>query len=329
MNYAFRYRLPGTTQILDGCSRNSQEQPQGSGFLIAPFIPHSPLIFIPKEQDCDAETFRQAVTVNGNGVSFPFPVESTTKDEHRSEIEEIIGLENEGRLTKAVASRCLVDDIRVDVEQMFRTLCQRYPDAFVFLFTTPESGTWIGATPELLLENKGGVMRTMALAGTRAAGTSGKWDMKNIREQAVVTDYIKGCFGRNGLEVLTDGPHTVQAGPVEHLRTEIKCYAPDTTDVLSLIDDLAPTPALCGMPRELAAETIARCERFERGYYGGFCGPWNTSDDFSLYVILRCARLSSDAVCLFAGGGIMPDSDPSAEWNETEAKLSTLRKLIC
>lgn len=325
MNYAFRYRLPGTTQILDGCSTYCMEQPQGHGFLIAPFIPHSPMMFIPKEQECSAENFRKAFVRNGDGVTFAFPVKSTEKEAHRSEIEEIIKLERTGELTKAVAARCLVSDMRMDIDTMFQTLCQGYPNAFVFLFTTPESGTWIGATPELLLENKEGVMRTMALAGTRPAGTAGEWDMKNIREQGVVTDYIKSCFRRNDLDIRTDGPHTVQAGPVEHLRTEIKCLAPDAIDVLSLIDDLAPTPAVCGMPRELAADTIARCERFERGYYGGFCGPWTGTDRFSLYVILRCARVTPDALCLFAGGGIMPDSDPEAEWIETEAKLSTLK----
>lgn len=328
MTYAFAYRLPGTSLVHSGWSDHSLEQPQGSGFLISPFIPHSPMIFIPNEHHCDSDMLYRTFAENGPGTMFPFPEKSTAMAEHKAEIEEIIKLENEGELTKAVAARCLVSTGHVDVNAAFKALCDRYPDAFVFLFSTPESGTWIGATPELLLSNHDEEMKTMALAGTRPADSVGEWDDKNIKEQAVVTDYIKRCFGINGLNVRTTGPVTVQAGPVEHLRTEISALAPQTTDILPLLDALAPTPALCGMPRELAAETIARCENFQRGYYGGFCGPWHNPEDFGLYVILRCARVSPQATCLFAGGGIMPDSDHVSEWDETEAKLSTLSSIF-
>lgn len=320
--------MPGTSLIHSGQADHCMEQPQGHGFLISPFIPHSPMIFIPDGCECDHDVLRKAFAENGEGTMFPFPHESTTMSEHSAEIKEIIKLETEGRLTKAVAARCLVNAGHVDVYSAFNTLCELYPDAFVFLFSTPESGTWIGATPELLLSNHDMEMRTMALAGTRPANSVGHWDEKNIREQAVVTDYIKRCFSINGLETTVKGPTTVLAGPVEHLRTEISALTPETTDILALLDALAPTPALCGMPRELAAETIARCETYQRGYYGGFCGPWHGSEDFGLYVILRCARLSPEATCLFAGGGIMPDSDPVSEWNETEAKLSTLSTIF-
>lgn len=328
MAYTFRYRLPGTVDIVNGAANHCLKQPQNNGFLIAPFTPHAPMIFIPDEIECDPGMMRKAFEENGSGTMFPFPESSTLPDGHRAEIHEIIRMENSGILTKAVAARCLVSDKIMDINKTFDKLCRIYPDAFVFLFSTPESGTWIGATPEVLLTCCNGRLHTMALAGTRRAGTPGTWDEKNIREQSVVTDYIKRCFRHNNLSVSTDGPYTVDAGPVEHLRTDIRCDAADSTDILRLLDSLAPTPALCGMPRKSAAEVITRTENFQRGFFGGYCGPWKDNDNFSMYVILRCARVAPEATCLFAGSGIMPESNPDDEWKETEAKMDTIRNMI-
>ena len=283
--YAFKYRLPGATEFCNGMSDHCLEQPEGRGFVIAPFLPHSPMIFIPADRECESDTFSEALRLNGHGLCAPFPEASTTPDQLADEVETIKALEREGRLTKAVAARCLLQDAPVDINALFDSLCRNYPDAFVYLFSTPESGTWIGATPEVLLENDGKELHTMALAGTHRDNDTDDWDAKNRREH-------------------------------------------DTLDVLQLIDTLAPTPALCGMPRELAAETIAQQEHFERAFFGGYCGPWNGYDSFSLFVTLRCAHIAPDRAVLYAGAGIMPESDPASEWAEIDRKLSTLTSLF-
>ena len=82
------------------------------------------------------------------------------------------------------------------------------------------------------------------------------------------------------------------------------------------------------MPRELAAETIAQQEHFERSFFGGYCGPWKGYDSFSLFVTLRCAHIAPDRAVLYAGAGIMPESDPASEWAEIDRKLSTLTSLF-
>ncbi len=327
MCYAFKYRLPGAAQSCAGFSRHCLNLPSDNGFFISPFIPGSKGIFIPKESEC-GPNLNDLIHINGNGTLFPYPTSSSAREQYKAEIDEIVSAEMSGALTKAVAARCLVVDRTPDIEASFHTLCNKYPGAFVFLFSTPETGTWIGATPEVLLENQGGVIRTMALAGTRRAGSTVKWDDKNKGEQAVVTEFIKQCLDGKGIKTETSGPVTMTAGPVEHLRTVIHGTIAEDTDIMSLLDSLSPTPAVCGMPRYTALDIIARHEDFSRGFYGGFCGPWTDDMNFNLFVILRCARISPDSTCLFAGGGIMPDSDADSEWEETEAKLSTLLNLI-
>lgn len=326
--YAFKYRLPGATEFCNGMSDHCLEQPEGRGFVIAPFLPHSPMIFIPADRECESDTFSEALRLNGHGLCAPFPEVSTTPDQLADEVETIKALEREGRLTKAVAARCLLQDAPVDINALFDSLCRNYPDAFVYLFSTPESGTWIGATPEVLLKNDGKELHTMALAGTHRDNDTDDWDAKNRREHDVVTKYIMDCFTDSGLSPIADNPETKTAGPVEHLMTRISVPASDTLDVLQLIDTLAPTPALCGMPRELAAETIAQREHFERAFFGGYCGPWNAYDSFSLFVTLRCAHVAPECSVLYAGAGIMPESDPASEWAEIDRKLSTLTSLF-
>ena len=326
--YAFKYRLPGATEFCNGMSDHCLEQPEGRGFVIAPFLPHSPMIFIPADRECESDTFSEALRLNGHRLCAPLPEASTTPDQLADEVEIIKALEREGKLTKAVAARCLLHDALTDINTLFDSLCRNYPDAFVYLFSTPESGTWIGATPEVLLENDGKELHTMALAGTHRDNDTDGWDAKNRREHDVVTKYIMDCFTDFGLTPFADKPVTKMAGPVEHLMTRISVPASDTLDVLQLIDILAPTPALCGMPRELAAETIAQQEHFERSFFGGYCGPWNGYDSFSLFVTLRCAHIAPDRAVLYAGAGIMPESDPASEWAEIDRKLSTLTSLF-
>lgn len=327
MRYAFKYRLPGAKQYCAGFSNHCLRAPLDNGFLISPFIPGSQSYFIPSETACGPD-LNEMILANGHGTLFPIPNSSTSRNQHKAEIEAIVEAEKSGALTKAVAARCVVIDRSPDIDVAFGILCDKYPDAFIFFFSTPETGSWIGATPEVLLENKQGNLRTMALAGTRRTGSTGKWDKKNIDEQAIVTEFILQCLAGKGCKAETFGPNVVAAGPVEHLRTDIHCPHTDDIDLLSLIDSLSPTSALCGMPRDTALRVISQNEDFSRGLYGGYCGPWTDNKNFNLYVILRCAKICRDSTCLFAGGGIMPDSDPDSEWEETEAKLSTLLNLI-
>lgn len=316
----YAYRMLGDVMVSFGSSEGTMEGIGQPGFVIAPFLPSHVALTIP---------YAPAHRENHN-EEFPFPSASTSKEEYEKEIagiqKEINGRENR----KIVAARTVVENDTIDVATTFIRLSKAYPDAYVFCFSTPITGCWIGATPELLIRRNNDIISSMALAGTRRIGSEMLWDKKNIMEQQMVTDYVINAFKESGLKTETEPTFTRQAGNVEHLCTPIfaKMTADNALDLQALLSRLSPTPATAGTPRTTALHVIKDFEKFSRAYYGGYCGPFRNDKDFSLYVILRCARVESARYALFAGGGITASSDPATEWEETEMKLSTLKSYM-
>ncbi len=260
---------------------------------------------------------------------------STTKKDYEEEIRVIKRALGDNR-GKTVAARTIRIDIRIDLDSTFDNLCSSYPEAFVFMFSTPETGTWIGASPELLLSKEGDFLSTMALAGTRPfSGTDNEWDDKNREEQAMVTEFIIETLMKRCGTVTAGKTFTKRAGQLEHICTPIRAYMPQSDlaekyeDSFSnrlrrLLTELSPTPALCGSDRALSLDLIGKSENFSREMYGGFCGPNDINGTSVFFVNLRSAKVSHDAICVFAGGGITALSDSEEEWNETEMKSKTI-----
>lgn len=212
---------------------------------------------------------------------------------------------------------------------LFGTACEAYPDAFVYLCHTPMTGTWFGSTPELLLSGENGSWQTVALAGTRRIKDNGAvWDAKNIREQHIVTAYLEKQLRIKNLIGSISEPYTVRAGELMHIKTDFRFQMPEQGNVGDLLDFLHPTPAVCGYPKTEACRLILAHEGYDRAYYSGFAGPLNKEGKTDLYVNLRCASMSEKGLVLYAGGGLMPDSELKSEWEETEVKLQTLLSLI-
>ena len=223
--------------------------------------------------------------------------------------------------------------------EAFCRLCIRFPAAFVSLVSLPGYGTWMGATPELLLSrDSAGALRTSALAGTvkhkeSAAPSEAAWHEKEIEEQAFVSRYIINSFKSIRLrEFVEDGPHAVRCGNLVHLKTDYTIEAGAVTSGLAerLLRLLHPTPAVCGMPRDAALEFIRRREPFSRSLYSGFLGPagLNNGSSFELYVNLRCMRIVKNTAELFAGVGITSHSQPAGELAETDWKFQAMEGLI-
>lgn len=322
--------MPGVPEISGAWSDRLLADPDaGSGFLIAPFHEaHGSIWLIPSDHVVsDSEMIPSLVP----SQSYGFPRVSTSRMTHRKMVEEITNDIKSGKLSKCVAARAIVKNGNVDISATFHALCSRLPDAFVFAFSTDRTGTWMGASPEVLLTKRGNEYCSYALAGTRLVGTIAAWDEKNINEQRVVAAYLESVLREAGLKVVTEGPVTREAGPVEHILSLIRGYdlSGHVTDPLRLACLISPTPALSGFPRETALGLISQLEDFDRGCYGGFCGLSDPSmSALTLYVNIRSMRIEPDRYCLFAGGGIMADSDPDEEWAETERKVATLEASI-
>lgn len=210
---------------------------------------------------------------------------------------------------------------------LFERLCQAYPQAFVSMISIPGWGLWLGATPELLLENRGTEFRTMSLAGTRALSKEPRpWSDKEFREQQMVTDYICERMEAAGLHTSVGERETITAGQVQHLRNLI--LASGSADVFALAKSLHPTPAVCGLPVQAARNYLRFLEAHQRRLYGGFIGPVDAEGHHRLYVNLRSMELHHSSAGLYLGGGIVEGSVPEAEWLETEHKAATLLRIL-
>lgn len=234
------------------------------------------------------------------------------------------------RHQKLVLSRSTIMQKEEDVTplHLFRQACERYPQQFVALISTPRSGTWLMATPEILLEKENSRWHTMALAGTMKAESQQAWSEKNIREQQLVASYIKKSLTSVAEKTDESSTDTIRAGRLQHLQTDFRFTPLPQATTGMLIDALHPTPAVCGLPKLSARNFILQNEQSGRRYYSGFAGPLSLGGETRLYVSLRCMEIFSHSYRLYAGGGLLEDSREEQEWEETEAKMTTMKSLL-
>ena len=216
-----------------------------------------------------------------------------------------------------------------------------YPRLFVALVCSEASGMWLMATPEVLLNGCAGEYHTMSLAGTQKAPMTSvcpipheatedlEWPQKDQEEQQYVTDYIEACIRTFSDDYRLQGPYTMTAAHLCHLRTDIHFRLPCADVLGDVLEALYPTPAVCGIPKEPARRFILRHEHEPRRYYSGFVGMLSPRADTHLFVSLRCMRLLPGGICeLYAGGGLLKESEMEKEWRETEAKMQTMMELV-
>jgi isochorismate synthase len=245
-----------------------------------------------------------------------------------------------GKFEKVVLARTKSVPLpeRFDPVILLRTLAETYPAAFASLISIPRYGTWMGVSPELLLEvSRERVFRTVSLAGTQPADAGADpahvaWTQKEIEEQALVSRFIINQFKKIRLREFTEfGPRTVVAGNLMHLRTDFTVDLnavpfPELGSVMLHL--LHPTSAVCGLPKRPALAFIRKQEHFDRAFYSGYLGPVNLRNETRIYVNLRCMQLFREQAVLYAGSGITHDSDPAREWEETGWKCQTLLRVL-
>lgn len=231
-------------------------------------------------------------------------------------------------LSKAVFSRIKkVDFDEKKTQQFFDSLEKEYPNAFVYLISSKLFGTWVGATPEILVQVFGNSGFTMALAGTKRSTETTKWGSKEVEEQRLVTEFISDQLERKKYQhIESNGPYEISAGPVKHLRTDIS-FDMDKKSALKTVKLLHPTPAVSGFPQREALEVITALEPHDRELYTGVIGLIG-KETSKLYVNLRCCQIKKGAAYLYLGGGFTIESDPELEWEETENKSKTLLNIL-
>ncbi len=240
-----------------------------------------------------------------------------------------------GALTKAVIARPIVvrSSAPIDISAVLKRLRASFGSSYRFSIDG-----FIGASPELLVEVDGPVVRSHPLAGT--APRTGDVDNDDRIAAALIASTKNQIEHRVVIDVVHDTllpwasyldwepePSIVTVANVQHLGTRMEgmLSQPGPT-VVELVRALSPTPALGGHPRDAAIELIQRVEGFERGRYGGAVGWVDAGGNGTWAVAIRCAELSDDrhSARLVAGGGIVADSDPLAELAETQAKFQAM-----
>ncbi|MCD0477698.1 chorismate-binding protein [Chryseobacterium sp. LC2016-29] len=250
-----------------------------------------------------------------------------TKEEYLQKLDEVIQIIKENNLPKLVLSRrkILKDFNKIDLKNSFNNLCKNYSNAFKYLFFDGET-SWLGAFSEVLGKYNKSTheFETMSIAGT--IPVSEEWTEKEIEEQKPVSSYIRDILKKyshsNPIKESETYDHI--SGNIKHLKTDFKIKI-NPEDLDSIIQELHPTPAVCGIPKDFCREVIEKVEKFPRELYTGYI-KIETEDYIQYFVNLRCARLYKNSVHLFVGGGITAQSNSEKEWNETELKSEAVLK---
>jgi menaquinone-specific isochorismate synthase len=269
----------------------------------------------------------------GITVEHPTPSRAGWREQVTDAVAKIRG----GTLRKVVLAQALDVELGgpVDVPGALTALSETYPGCHRFLFEPDGGGTFFGATPERLVTRRDRTVQTEALAGSTGRGettTEDEWlasqlrqNEKDVHEHELVVEAIRDQLAPVAAEVTT-GTRTVRRlDTVQHLQTPIRAELAGDEHVLSLVEALHPTPAVGGLPPDDALRTIRETETFDRGWYASPVGWFDADGDGTFAVAIRSALARERAATLFAGAGIVADSDPDEEWDELQLKYGPMR----
>ncbi|EGV44911.1 isochorismate synthase [Bizionia argentinensis JUB59] len=355
------YRNPGATAIKSFLQNDNTLYKTTdfteSGFVFAPFNLEDPSVLIPVDaseiMECDSLDFKVKKSTNSTSEATQIIKESSAKQDHIELVEKGVEAILDDAFEKVVLSRKEAVTISEAQQiEVFKKLLSAYPTAYVYIWFHPQIGLWLGATPETLLHVENKQVKTMALAGTQVYKdtTDVIWQEKELHEQQIVTDFIVSGL-KNHLESITvSDVETTKAGSLLHLKTHISGRInSEESGLKNIIKTLHPTPAVCGMPKEIAKSFIIENELYKRTYYSGFLGELNLKKSVSrnsnrrnvennayasiktvsnLFVNLRCMEIQNNEAFIYIGGGITDGSNPTKEWEETVAKSQTMKKVL-
>ena len=237
-----------------------------------------------------------------------------------------------GDLDKVVLARAvtLAAAEKLDPRSLVIRLAERYPSCWTY-----HVEGLVGASPEMLIRREGGLATSRVLAGTIRRNGGEELDLKlahalarsskNLVEHELAVESVAHalepfCSGMN----VPDAPYVLELPNVLHLASDVTAVAHPDVSVLRLAGELHPSAAVCGTPTPVARELIAELEHLDRGRYSGPVGWLDSSGDGEFAIALRCGLIDPvdpDRITLYAGCGIVAESDPAEEFAETEAKL--------
>lgn len=281
-----------------------------------------------------------AINQRGGGGDDASVSSSASPEHYEQAVARAIELIGDGSLTKIVLARevTLRRAEPIDAFAALNLLRERFPECANFAIANGET-VLLGATPELLVRRQGRRASTIALAGSERRGADETTDEhlgrgllaseKNNREHAIVVRRIERTLGRlSAWTAVAERPELVKMANIQHLATPIRAQLTEPRSVIELAGLMHPTPAVGGEPWRTAEPAIRSLEGFDRGWYTGGVGWMDRFEDGEFHVALRSALVEGNRAHLFAGAGIVAESDPVAELAETETKLAALLPVL-
>ncbi len=268
---------------------------------------------------------------------FKLDVPGNDSEEHLRWIDTITKAKNainDGAFEKVVLARQLKIKLNQKIKDthILNRLRFQYPDCYSFLIRQDSKSSFIGCTPERLASFNSKFVLTEGLAGSTSRGKTASEDAvleynllhsnKDLREHDIVLEAIE-----ENLEHYSDdvqhptSPLVKKLSNVQHLYTPITAIIREGVSRTEVLKTLHPTPAVGGFPRNKAVNFIRENENFNRGWYASPIGWINAHGNGEFIVAIRSGLIKNDEVRFFAGCGIVEDSDPQKEWEETNLKF--------
>ncbi|MFJ5563091.1 isochorismate synthase [Lysinibacillus xylanilyticus] len=262
------------------------------------------------------------------------------KEPYLASIDQVTALIKQKKADKVVIARSLALQFKEQVSspQVLSQIIHEQPESYLFGLERQEL-LFFGASPERLVKVEKGRAFSSCVAGSikrgktadedEAYGQSLLNDSKNGGEHQYVVDMIAETFRENCIEMkIPDSPRLLKIRDIQHLYTPVEGQLNSEATILQLTKSLHPTPALGGVPRKEAMEAIRKYEPMNRGLYAAPIGWVDAEGNGEFAVAIRSAALLKDKAYLYAGGGIVADSEPQSEYEETLVKFRPMLRAL-
>lgn len=226
----------------------------------------------------------------------------------------------------------------VNIAQVLKTLYETQPDSYLFAFES-EGDCFVGATPERLVKLEKNKLLSACLAGTAPRGKTKKEDeqigqgllndKKNRDEHHFVVEMIRDALEKTCVDVqMPNAPVLRPLTNLQHLYTPVTGVLKEGYSIFDVVKHLHPTPALGGTPTDYSLRFIRDNEVLDRGWYGAPIGWIDSDENGEFAVAIRSALIRGKKASLFAGCGVLPDSDPEMEFEETRIKMLPMLNVL-
>ena len=339
-----RWEGPAVADAVDtALAKAAQEGHAGGMPVVVGLVPFNSatrgIFYIPRDVEWSA-TDAEAPSAGDQVTELP-EIRDRDSPTFRASVAEAIRRIRAGALEKVVLARRVTVEANapIDDDRLYTRLCALNRNAYVYRFDLPEgaglsSSVLLGASPELVLGSRKREIRSLPLAGStprgadalsdRAAADALSTSQKDLVEHGYVVQSVGDVFRRFADEVeVAPEPQLVPTPVIWHLGTPITGVLREGASPIELIYALHPTPAVGGWPREAAWQAIAELEEFDRGFYAGLVGWMDAEGNGDWVLVLRGGIVQENKATVFAGAGIVANSDPEKEHAETATKLRT------